>query len=94
MSLKVKISEQEILEHPNDTQLGSYVRGKYFASKKINGENNILDVGQIPDYDVYDKCVICGKDSPYKTSTHIDMRLGYVDGVGQGCFSLKECEKK
>ena len=39
----------------------------------------------------YDKCVICGKESPYLVSTHIDLRYGYIDGAGQGCFSPKEC---
>jgi len=93
MSLNVKISEKEILEYLTDTQLGSYVRGKYLTLKKINEENNVLDMGQIPDYDEYDKCVICGADSPYKVSTPIDMRYGYVEGAGQGCFNPKECEK-
>ena len=93
MSLKIKISEKKILEYLNDTQLGSYIRGKYLTLKKTNEENNVLDMGQIPDYDVYDKCVICGKESPYKVSTHIDMRLGYIQGAGQGCFTPRECKK-
>ncbi len=33
----------------------------------------------------FDNCVICGKQTQYKTSTHIDMRSGYVEGVGQLC---------
>jgi len=33
-----------------------------------------------------DKCVICGKDTPYDVTTHIDYRIGYVEGGGQGCF--------
>jgi hypothetical protein len=33
----------------------------------------------------YDNCVICGKKTQYKTSTHIDIRTGYVEGVGQLC---------
>jgi len=94
MSLRIKISEQEILERPNDAQLGSYVRAKYFTIKEINEESNVLDMGQIPDYDDYDKCVMCGKESPYKVSTHIDMRYGYESGVGQMCFTPSICEKK
>ena len=93
MSLKVKISEKEILDNPNDYDLGSYVRNKYNTIKSVNSEGDVLDMGQIPDYDPYDKCVICGKESPYKFSTHIDKRLGYVSGVGQTCFSPSECEK-
>ena len=93
MSLKVKISEKEILDNPNDSQLGRYIRNKYNTIKKINSEGDVLDMGQIPDYDSYDKCVICGKESHYKGSTHIDYRLGYVPGVGQTCFSPNECGK-
>lgn len=33
-----------------------------------------------------DKCVICGQESPYDETTHIDQRRGYVEGVGQTCF--------
>ena len=39
----------------------------------------------------YDKCVICGKDTPYLRSTHVDMRFGYVDGAGQTC---EDCYNK
>ena len=41
----------------------------------------------------YDKCVICGKESPYTMSTHIDLREGYVEGGGQGCFQPNTCNK-
>lgn len=93
MSLNVKISEKEILGKPNDAELGSYVRNKYLTLKKINEENNVLDMGQIPDYNSYDKCVVCGAESPYKVSTPVDVRYGYIEGAGQGCFTPKECEK-
>jgi hypothetical protein len=43
--------------------------------------------------DTLDKCVICGKESPYLHSTHVDLRVGYVDGGGQGCFQPIECDK-
>ena len=33
----------------------------------------------------YDKCVLCGRETSYKRSIHIDMRIGYVEGVGQTC---------
>jgi len=39
----------------------------------------------IRDNDQFDNCVLCGKTTTYKTSTHIDMRSGYVEGVGQLC---------
>ncbi|HEY4521594.1 MAG TPA: hypothetical protein VJH05_00430 [Candidatus Paceibacterota bacterium] len=39
----------------------------------------------------YDKCVICGAETPYTQYTHIDARLNYVEGCGQLC---NECAKK
>lgn len=41
----------------------------------------------------YDHCVICGKETPYLRSTHIDLREGYVEGGGQGCFQPNKCDK-
>ena len=41
--------------------------------------------------DGYDVCVICGEKSPYLSSTHIDKRIGYVEGAGQTCFKPKKC---
>jgi hypothetical protein len=35
----------------------------------------------------YDHCVLCGKETVYKRSTHIDMRHGYIEGAGQLCAS-------
>ena len=32
-----------------------------------------------------DKCVSCGVETAYDISTHIDMRNGYVEGLGQLC---------
>lgn len=93
MSLNIKISEKEILDNPNDAELGSYVRTKYFVHKQQIKEDDVLSLGQIPDYNSYDKCVICGKESPYKISTHIDHRYGYVEGAGQGCFNPIGCKK-
>lgn len=93
MSLKIKISEQEILDNPNDSILGSYVRKKYLTHIKHIEEDNSLSMGQIPDYDSFDKCLICGKESPYNKSNHIDSRVGYISGVGQSCFNPKKCEQ-
>ena len=44
--------------------------------------------------DDYDHCVICGKQSPYKRLTHIDLRVGYVEGGGQGCFEPHMCSQQ
>ena len=35
--------------------------------------------------DEFDHCVLCGVETPYKRSTHIDMRIGYIEGAGQLC---------
>lgn len=43
--------------------------------------------------DEFDKCVLCGKVSLYTKNTHIDNRIGYVEGSGQGCFTPKQCNK-
>ena len=40
----------------------------------------------------FDKCVLCGEDSPYTQSTHIDYRIGYIEGGGQGCFKPGGCK--
>jgi hypothetical protein len=37
----------------------------------------------------YDKCVLCGCVSRYKVGTPIDVREGYVEGVGQLCGFCK-----
>lgn len=34
-----------------------------------------------------DNCVMCGKETPYDVTTHIDMRSNYVEGVGQLCVN-------
>ena len=33
----------------------------------------------------YDKCIICGKDTPFTKDIHIDHRLWYIEGAGQCC---------
>jgi hypothetical protein len=35
----------------------------------------------------YECCVLCGKETVYKRSTHVDMRHGYIEGAGQLCAS-------
>ena len=41
-----------------------------------------------------DKCIICGKDTPYKFSDYIDTRIGYVEGAGQGCYKPNSCTQE
>jgi hypothetical protein len=32
-----------------------------------------------------DKCVLCGRETPYTRETSIDERYGYIEGSGQLC---------
>lgn len=32
-----------------------------------------------------DKCILCGVETPYDYETHVDLRLGYIEGAGQLC---------
>lgn len=32
-----------------------------------------------------DTCILCGVETAYDESTHIDMRVGYIEGAGQLC---------
>ena len=32
-----------------------------------------------------DKCIICGEETAYDVTTHIDYRRNYVEGAGQVC---------
>lgn len=34
-----------------------------------------------------DKCIMCGKETQYDVTTHIDFRNNYVEGAGQLCDS-------
>lgn len=94
MSIKIKITEQEILDKPNDAELGSYIRRKYMVQQQsIKKDIDILDMGQIPD-DEPERCLICGEFTPYTKGTHVDLRTGYIRGAGQGCYKPVKCEKK
>ena len=140
MSIQVTLTEKEILDTPNDLQLGELTRNKYWQARRNHegpqyddehfgltiGEDGLVksinrsftcsicggDTSEIYyDYlvgydhlgcilkeeevrpDAFDKCVICGKETPYLRSTHIDLREGYVEGGGQGCYQPNICEK-
>jgi hypothetical protein len=32
-----------------------------------------------------DNCILCGVETPYDYETHVDMRIGYIEGAGQLC---------
>jgi hypothetical protein len=72
------MGEQHIPLQINDdglvTNVGHDMGGSYEYTTNKDGES-------------YDNCVVCGKQTQYKTSTHIDMRVGYVEGVGQTCYN-------
>ena len=138
MQVTVTLTEKEILDTPNDFDLGGLVRNKYWQERRnmegppVDDEHFFLNIGDDGlvksigrpwvcsicgektdkvDYDYLagwdhiscrlkaemsdekDKCVIRGKESPYSRSTHIDMRIGYVEGGGQGCFQPNVCDK-
>lgn len=133
MSIKVTLTEKEILDTPNDAMLGELTRNKYWQARRdqegpqyddehfgmIIGEDGLVksiirpykcsicgedtsnvDYDYLVGYDhlgcvlkqetedpnTLDKCVLCGKETDYLRSTHIDMRIGYVEGSGQLCM--------
>lgn len=63
------------------------------------------EIGQIPndhelgryvrhklfEAETHDRCGICGRISPYTRDTHINLRVGYIEGGGQGCFRGEQC---
>ena len=69
--------------------------GEQHVKLTINDDGLVTKVGHdsggsyeyttIKDGEQFDNCVLCGNQTQYKTSTHIDMRYGYVEGVGQLC---------
>ena len=81
--MEIKISDKEIILYPNDFELGKLVRKK-MLKERLKEENKFVE---------YDFCVICGKQSPYTKETHIDMRINYIEGGGQGCFQPNICDK-
>lgn len=104
MSLEIILTEEEILKTPNYQELGELVYSKLWDARNILKETKDSsdyvhitvgvngDADSIGSVEEYDKCVICGKQSPYPRSTNIDMRTGYIEGSGQGCFHLLGCK--
>jgi hypothetical protein len=85
--------------------LGELVRNKFWQDKRDQqgpqfddehfgisiDENGLVTSVNRPDE--YDTCVMCGKKTPYLRSTHIDLREGYIEGGGQGCYQPNVCQK-
>ena len=95
--MEIKITNREILERPNDLELGKYVREKYWneinnlvknsdehVKLVVDDYGHVVGIEERSD-DEYDSCVICGRKTSYTRNTHVDIRMGYVDGVGQTC---------
>ena len=107
MSITITLTELEILSTPNDSELGQKVRNMYWQERRnhegppMDDEHFMMEIGDDglvksiirPNPDSFDKCVICGKETPYLVSTPIDYRIGYVEGGGQGCFQPNICDK-
>ena len=108
MAIKITITEEEILNTSNNFLLGETIRNKYWQVRKaldnikfdddnillnVNEDSIITSLGRL-DSEKYDKCVICGKDSPYFETTHIESRINYIVGFGQICVDKKKCKKK
>ena len=54
----------------------------------LNGYDHLsctLEADNKAHADDYDHCILCGVETAYKRSTHIDMRHGYIEGAGQLC---------
>jgi len=41
-----------------------------------------------------EKCLVCGKDTPYRFNDDISTRIGYIEGVGQGCYRSQICSEE
>lgn len=65
-----------------------YLIGYTHLACLLDAENKMRGVQR---EDEHDKCVICGKETPYLVSTHIDLRFFYVEGSGQTC---EDCYNK
>jgi len=105
MSIQVILTENEILNTPNDAMLGELTRNKYWRARRdaegpqyddehfamVIGEDGLVKSIIHPKDQIYDKCVLCGKETPYLRSTHIDMRYYYIEGSGQLC---EDCYNK
>jgi hypothetical protein len=53
-----------------------------------NGLVTSVGKKQKDEFDIYETCVMCSKETTILKTTHIDFRYGYVEGAGQLC---REC---
>jgi hypothetical protein len=111
MEINFVITEKEIIDIPNNLELGKYVRKKFWDIKenihKANDDNlfvvnnmmeaiksnKLIEINKsYVTENGFDKCVICGKETPYKVNESIHNRIGYVEGAGQTCFQPNICK--
>jgi hypothetical protein len=63
--------------------------GQHHVPLTINEDGLVTSVGN--SNEIYETCVLCGKKTDVKVTTHIDYRYGYVEGSGQCC---RECYER
>jgi hypothetical protein len=54
----------------------------------LHGYNHLgcaLDAEMKTKEDEFDHCILCKVETAYKRNTHVNMRIGYVEGAGQLC---------
>ena len=67
--------------------------GEQHVPLQFNEDGLVTSVGkkQKDEFDMFEKCIICGEETNTLKTTHIDYRYNYVEGAGQCC---KECYDK
>jgi len=92
--MKIQITEQEIMQTPNNFILGELVRKKMWEQKELRksnlDEHVILEIGEdgvvnAIRRDELEVCIVCGKQTDVPVSRHVDYRSRYVEGAGQCC---------
>ncbi len=102
--MNVIITKEEILNTPNNMELGALVRNKFWQEERnqrgpqfddeqfiiIADENGLVTKISRGD-EIFETCILCGKVTDILIDTDINYRYGYVEGAGQCC---KECFEK
>jgi hypothetical protein len=103
MSIKITVTEEEVLGTPNYYEMGKKVHDRFWQAKRdqegpqiddehfgftINEEGLVTSINRPDDYDT---CIVCGKITPYLKSTNINLRYGYIEGAGQTCPNPENC---
>lgn len=60
--------------------------GNHHVPLTINEDGLVTSVNNTEEQ--YERCIICDSITDVPTSTHIDYRIGYIEGAGQLC---REC---